>query len=261
MRAWAIPTSGPVASGPAAAAGTAPPGTAGCSACADAPEHTHRAQRPERRPEHHRRPNHGSPHDRAARTWAQPTTHRTGHSQPPGTGTGNADIARTVPRTPKSCHWGHRRRLPARQARPPPPVRPSVPSSTTAAAGCRLGRQVEEPEPPRDGWSTETTERWSDASTKEAPEELGERAIRLGLDLVDAPQQPSVNAPCKRVGRATGIVPDSLRNWVQQDRIDAGSPVAATTEQPTTPDIRTDVPERGLISAAARVPTPPTGSR
>src|SRR3712207_9564096 len=35
----------------------------------------------------------------------------------------------------------------------------------------------------------------------------------------------------RRVGEQLGIVPDSLRNWVQQARIDAGSAPGLTTDE------------------------------
>jgi transposase len=66
---------------------------------------------------------------------------------------------------------------------------------------------------------------------KEYPDELRERAIRFALDLVDGPEQLSVNAASKRVGEQLGIVPDSLRNWVQQARIDAGAKPGLTTDE------------------------------
>ena len=41
----------------------------------------------------------------------------------------------------------------------------------------------------------------------------------------------SVNAASKRVGERLGIVPDSLRNWVQQARVDAGDKPGLTTDE------------------------------
>ena len=66
---------------------------------------------------------------------------------------------------------------------------------------------------------------------KKYPDELRERAIRFALDLVDGPEQLSVNAASKRVGEQLGIVPDSLRNWVQQARIDAGDKPGLTSDE------------------------------
>jgi transposase len=63
------------------------------------------------------------------------------------------------------------------------------------------------------------------------PEELRERAIRFALDLVDGPEKLSVNAACRRVGEQLGIVPDSLRNWVQQARIDAGNAPGLSSDE------------------------------
>ena len=69
------------------------------------------------------------------------------------------------------------------------------------------------------------------AAPRKYPDELRERAIRFALDLVEGPERLSVNAACKRVGEQLGIVPDSLRNWVQQARIDAGSAPGLTTDE------------------------------
>jgi len=63
------------------------------------------------------------------------------------------------------------------------------------------------------------------------PDELHERAIRFALDLVDGPEKLSVNAACRRVGEQLGIVPDSLRNWVQQARIDAGNAPGLSSDE------------------------------
>ena len=69
------------------------------------------------------------------------------------------------------------------------------------------------------------------AAPRKYPDELRERAIRFALDLVDGPEQLSVNAASKRVGEQLGIVPDSLRNWVQQARIDAGDKPGLTSDE------------------------------
>src|SRR3954452_19744782 len=69
------------------------------------------------------------------------------------------------------------------------------------------------------------------AAPRKYPDELRERAIRFALDLVDGVEQLSVNAACRRVGEQLGIVPDSLRNWVQQARIDAGNAPGLTTDE------------------------------
>ncbi len=66
---------------------------------------------------------------------------------------------------------------------------------------------------------------------KKYPDELRERAIRFALDLVDGPEKLSVNAASKRVGEQLGIVPDSLRSWVQQARIDTGAKPGLTTDE------------------------------
>src|SRR4051794_41777971 len=69
------------------------------------------------------------------------------------------------------------------------------------------------------------------AAPRKYPDELRERAIRFAVELLDGPEKLSVNAACKRVGEQLGIVPDSLRNWVQQARIDTGSAPGLTTDE------------------------------
>jgi transposase len=69
------------------------------------------------------------------------------------------------------------------------------------------------------------------AAPRKYPDELRERAVRFALDLVDGAEELSVNAACRRVGEQLGIVPDSLRNWVQQARIDAGPAPGLTTDE------------------------------
>ena len=56
------------------------------------------------------------------------------------------------------------------------------------------------------------------------PDELRERAVRLVEDLlVDPELQLSVTAACSRVGEQLGINRDTLRGWVKQAQIDAGT--------------------------------------
>lgn len=59
------------------------------------------------------------------------------------------------------------------------------------------------------------------ASTEEFPEELRERAVRLVLDLV--PETGTITSACRQVGEQLGINTDTLRGWVKQAQIDAGT--------------------------------------
>jgi hypothetical protein len=47
------------------------------------------------------------------------------------------------------------------------------------------------------------------AAPRKYPDELGERAIRFALDLVDGAEKLSVNAAGRRVGEQLGIARDS----------------------------------------------------
>ncbi len=62
---------------------------------------------------------------------------------------------------------------------------------------------------------------------------MRERAIRFAMDLVEGPEKLSANAACKRVGGQLGIVPDTLRNWVKQVRVDSGVEPGLTTDERT----------------------------
>ena len=62
---------------------------------------------------------------------------------------------------------------------------------------------------------------------------MPDRAVRFALDLVDGQEKLEVNAGCKRVGGQLGNVPDSLRNWVQQARVDTGGAPGLTTDEQT----------------------------
>ena len=54
------------------------------------------------------------------------------------------------------------------------------------------------------------------------PNELRERAIRLVAEAMAEDPQLSLNAAVTRIGSRLGIVPDTLRGWAKQARIDAG---------------------------------------
>jgi transposase len=56
------------------------------------------------------------------------------------------------------------------------------------------------------------------------PVEMRDRAVRLVEDLLtDSDLQLSVTGACARVGEQLGINRDTLRGWVKQAQIDAGS--------------------------------------
>ena len=59
------------------------------------------------------------------------------------------------------------------------------------------------------------------------PEELRERAIRLTLDARQDPASRS--GACTRIGGQLGINPETLRGWVSQAEVDAGSRPGTST--------------------------------
>jgi transposase len=65
------------------------------------------------------------------------------------------------------------------------------------------------------------------AAPRKYPDELRDRAVRLVLDVKD--DAGSVSAACTRVGEQLGINPDTLRGWVKQVEIDAGTRPGVST--------------------------------
>ena len=67
------------------------------------------------------------------------------------------------------------------------------------------------------------------ASPRKYPPELKERAIRMVLDSYDRGDQRQ--GLVTRVARQLDIVPESLREWVQQAEIDRGQRAGTTTQE------------------------------
>jgi transposase len=66
------------------------------------------------------------------------------------------------------------------------------------------------------------------------PDELRERAIRLVSEAMVEDRSLSLNAAVIRIGPRVGVVPDTLRGWVKQVRIDSGLAVGTTTADAAT---------------------------
>ena len=61
------------------------------------------------------------------------------------------------------------------------------------------------------------------------PDELRERALRLVEEAMKEDPSLSLNAAARRIGGLVGIVPDTLRAWGTQRRIDTGQQPGTTT--------------------------------
>lgn len=67
------------------------------------------------------------------------------------------------------------------------------------------------------------------AAPRKYPDELRERAIRLVLDAKAEPGSVGKNV-CRRIGEQLGISPETLRGWVKQAEIDAGTRPGTSTD-------------------------------
>ena len=66
------------------------------------------------------------------------------------------------------------------------------------------------------------------SAPRKYPNELRERAQRLVAEAMTEDPSLSLNAAVKRIGPRVGIVPDTLRGWCKQARIDAGQAPGTT---------------------------------
>jgi hypothetical protein len=73
--------------------------------------------------------------------------------------------------------------------------------------GRRLNR------PGFDAWS-DLTRRRGCASTEEYPQELRDRSIRVAEAIAEDPSL-TLNQAVRRIGERVGVVPDTLRGWVE----------------------------------------------
>lgn len=76
------------------------------------------------------------------------------------------------------------------------------------------------------------------------PDELRERSMRLVSEAMVEDASLSLNAAVNRIGPRVGVVPDTLRGWVKQGRIDAGlTPGTTTAEVATIKELQAEVRE------------------
>ena len=61
------------------------------------------------------------------------------------------------------------------------------------------------------------------------PDELRERSVGLVVEAMAEDPSLSLNAAVKRIGVRVGVVPDTLRGWAKQHRVDTGQSSGITT--------------------------------
>ena len=61
------------------------------------------------------------------------------------------------------------------------------------------------------------------------PQELRDRSVRMVREAMAEDSDLSMNQAVHRIGGRVGVVPDTLRGWVKQARIDAGETAGTTT--------------------------------
>ena len=68
------------------------------------------------------------------------------------------------------------------------------------------------------------------SAPRKYPDELRERALRLVEEAMTEDPRLSLNAAVHRIGTRVGIVPDTLRGWFKQRRIDTGQAPGTSTD-------------------------------
>ena len=69
------------------------------------------------------------------------------------------------------------------------------------------------------------------ASGRRYPRELRERALRMVAEARGEDPGLSLNQAVVRIGPRVGVVPDTLKGWVKQARIDAGEVPGRSTDE------------------------------
>lgn len=62
------------------------------------------------------------------------------------------------------------------------------------------------------------------------PQELRERAVRLVREAMVEEPSLTKNGAVRRIGPRVGVVPDTLRGWVDRDDVDAGRRPGTTSQ-------------------------------
>ena len=74
--------------------------------------------------------------------------------------------------------------------------------------------------------------------------EMRERALRMVAEAMAEDPELSINAAVHRIGPKIGVVPDTLRGWIKQARIDAGlQPGTSTAESARVKELEKQVKE------------------
>ena len=76
------------------------------------------------------------------------------------------------------------------------------------------------------------------------PDELRERSVRLVMEAMAEDPSLSLNAAVHRIAARVGVVPDTLRGWSKQHRVDTGhAPGTTTTDAKRIKDLEHEVRE------------------